>query len=145
MKSLWTYSVLTCSLLLFSLALEAHEAPAKVYIISPVNGETVESPVLVRFGLQGIGVAPAGVERQGTGHHHLLVNFKTLPEAGQPLGKDVKHFGGGQTEVLLELPPGKHSLQLIMGDHLHVPLEPSLVSEKIIIEVKDGSNAVPAP
>ncbi len=130
MKNLWI-----CSVLLLAITANAGETPAVVYIINPANGAVVESPVLVSFGLRGLGVAPAGVEREGTGHHHLLVNFDSLPSKGEPLGTNVKHFGGGQTETLLELPPGKHSLQLIMGDHLHIPLDPQLVSEKIIIEV----------
>lgn len=129
-------ALLILTSLLFVLPTGAAEAPASVYIISPSNDESVQSPFMVRFGLRGLGVAPAGVEREGTGHHHLLVNFDTLPDTDKPLGADVKHFGGGQTEVLLDLAPGKHSLQLIMGDHLHIPLDPLVVSKKIVIEVK---------
>jgi len=129
-------SLLILTSIFFSLAVGAEEAPATVYIISPADGEQIEGPVLVRFGLKGLGVAPAGVEHSGTGHHHLLINMDTLPALDQPLGKNVRHFGGGQTEALLDLPPGRHSLQLIMGDHLHIPLKPLLVSEKIYIEVK---------
>jgi len=107
---------------------------AQAYIISPENGAEVTSPVTVRFGLNGMGVAPAGIEREKTGHHHLLVDG-TLPDLSQPLGGDIKHFGGGQTEVQLELAPGSHTLQLIFGDFSHLPHNPPVVSEQITINV----------
>lgn len=112
---------------------------AKVYIISPKNGAKVKSPVTVVFGLKGLGVAPAGVEKPKTGHHHLLIDTD-LPgadELGDPLPADDhhKHFGGGQTETAIELQPGKHTLQLIMGDAGHVPHNPPLASQKIAITV----------
>jgi len=109
---------------------------ASVYIISPQQGETVTSPVLVRFGLKGMGVAPAGTDRDNTGHHHLIVDGKSLPNMTSPMGADVQHFGGGQTEALIELLPGEHTLQLILGDKYHVPHSPPLLSEKITINVK---------
>jgi hypothetical protein len=110
---------------------------ARAYIISPKDGETVSSPVTVRFGLRGIGVAPAGVEREHTGHHHLLINVQQLPDMDKPIPADDqhRHFGGGQTEVTLELPPGEHKLQLLLGDHFHVPHNPPVLSEPIIIKV----------
>lgn len=108
---------------------------AQLYIISPTNGETVTSPVTVKFGLKGMGVAPAGVEKKNTGHHHLIVNGD-LPPLDQPMGKGIKHFGGGQTETSVELVPGKHTLQLILGNHLHIPHNPPVISEKIEITVK---------
>ncbi len=113
---------------------------ARVYIISPAHGETVTSPVKVRFGLQGMGVAPAGVDKAATGHHHLLINVEALPPLDRPLPKDERHrhFGGGQTEVLLELPPGRHTLRLILGDKNHVPHDPPLISEPVTIEVAPG-------
>jgi hypothetical protein len=85
-----------------------------------------------------MGVAPAGIEFAGTGHHHLLVDVEELPPAGKPIPADATHlhFGKGQTETELSLPPGKHTLQLLLGDHLHVPQEPPLVSSKIAITVK---------
>jgi hypothetical protein len=111
---------------------------ARVYIISPADGETVSSPVTVQFGLGGMGVAPAGVEKPATGHHHLIVDAP-LPPADLPIPKDdhYRHFGVGQTEVVLELEPGDHTLQLVLGDHIHVPHDPPVVSEKITITVVD--------
>lgn len=111
---------------------------AAVYIISPANGATVGQDVTVRFGLRGMGVAPAGVNKEHTGHHHLLVDVKELPAAGQPIPKDDNHihFGGGQTETTLKLKPGTHTLQLELGDQNHVPFEPAMVSKKITIHVK---------
>ena len=111
---------------------------AEVYIISPANGATVGQEVIVRFGLKGMGVAPAGVSREHTGHHHLLVDVKELPAAGQPIPNDANHlhFGGGQTQTTLKLAPGTHTLQLELGDQNHVPFEPAVVSKKITIHVK---------
>lgn len=109
---------------------------AKVEILSPADGDTVEREFTVVFGLQGMGVAPAGVDVEGTGHHHLLVNQTELPEAGKPMGNPPLHFGGGQTQTTLTLEPGTHTLQLIMGDKFHVPHNPAVVSELITITVK---------
>lgn len=110
---------------------------AKLYIISPTNGESVSSPVTVRFGLTGMGVAPAGVEKEKTGHHHLLIDTP-LPAMDEPIGKDEKHrhFGGGQTEVTVELAAGSHTLQLLLGDWSHIPHNPPVMSEQITITVK---------
>lgn len=110
---------------------------AKVYIVEPKNGAVVQSPVKVVFGASAIGVAPAGVQKEATGHHHLLIDTG-LPPLDQPIPSDAKHrhFGGGQTEVVIELPPGEHSLQLLMADHAHVPHNPPIVSEPIRITVK---------
>jgi len=109
---------------------------AAAYIISPANGEVVTSPVKVVFGLSGMGVAPAGTEKKNTGHHHLLVNGKKLPAMDKHMGKEVTHFGGGQTETTLELAAGKHTLQLILGDKGHVPHQPPVVSAVVTIVVK---------
>lgn len=112
-------------------------AEAKLYIISPPNGETVASPVTVRFGLVGMGVAPAGVASPNTGHHHLIID-SPVPPFGAPLPKDDTHlhFGGGQTETSVALAPGTHTLQLVLADKDHVPHEPPLVSDAITITVK---------
>jgi hypothetical protein len=109
---------------------------AKLYIVSPLDGETVTSPFKVVFGLSGMGVAPAGTDKENTGHHHLMIDGGSLPDFSKPMGPEVKHFGGGQTETMLTLEPGTHTLQLILGDKNHVPHNPPLMSEKISITVK---------
>lgn len=110
---------------------------AEVYFISPRNGETVSNPVQVKFGLRGMGVAPAGVEKAGTGHHHVLVDLAQV-DVNAPLPADGahRHFGGGQTETSLELPPGTHTLQLMLGDQNHIPHHSPVMSERITITVK---------
>jgi hypothetical protein len=112
---------------------------ARIYFITPEAGQSVSSPVTVRFGLAGMGVAPAGVERSGTGHHHLVIDADP-PALDRPIPSDAhhRHFGGGQTEVSIELPPGEHTLQLVLADHLHVPHDPPVVSERISITVEDS-------
>jgi Domain of unknown function (DUF4399) len=112
-------------------------AAAEVYFISPKDGESVTTPVTVRFGLKGMGVAPAGVAFEGAGHHHLIVDAPT-PPLDAPVPADAKHlhFGKGQTETTLELKPGKHTLQLVVGDQLHIPHEPAVVSKVITVTVK---------
>jgi len=117
---------------------ETPSAPgADVYFISPRDGETVHNPVTVRFGLRGMGVAPAGVTQANTGHHHLLIDVAELPAPGQPVPADEqhRHFGGGQTETTLELSPGVHTLQLLLADQAHVPHQPPVVSQRITIQV----------
>jgi hypothetical protein len=113
-------------------------AGAEVYIISPKNGATVKSPVTVQFGLKGMGVAPAGVKFENTGHHHLLIDADVPADASAPLptSDNVRHFGKGQTEASIELKPGKHTLQLVLGDQNHTPHNPPVVSKKITITVK---------
>jgi len=115
----------------------ARPADAKLYIISPKDGEKVSNPVTVRFGLAGMGVAPAGVASPNTGHHHLLVDAP-VPPADAPIPKDDHHlhFGAGQTETKLDLAPGAHTLQLVLGDKDHFQFDPPLVSEKVAITVK---------
>jgi len=120
-----------------SLPRTASPAGARVYIISPKNGASIKGPVTVVFGLAGMGVAPAGIQMENTGHHHLLIDADMPKDAGVPLPAtdNIKHFGKGQTETTLTLPPGKHTLQLVLGDHLHIPFNPVVASEKITITV----------
>lgn len=108
----------------------------QLYFVTPSDGDTLKSPVVIRFGLKGMGVAPAGVEKAGTGHHHLIVDAE-LPPPGLPIpaGDHYRHFGKGQTEVTLDLEPGEHTLQLLLGDHFHIPHDPPLASERISITV----------
>ena len=92
----------------------------------------------VVFGLKGIGVAPAGVDRNDAGHHHLLVDTPLPADLGVPIANDEqhRHFGGGQTEVELTLAPGRHTLQMLLGDHLHIPHDPPIASSVVTIEVQ---------
>jgi len=110
---------------------------AELYFITPSNGDIVSSPVTVKFGLRNMGVAPAGVQVENTGHHHLLIDID-LPAMNQSVPKDNQHlhFGNGQTETELELAPGKHTLQLLLGDFSHIPHVPPLVSDKITVTVE---------
>lgn len=113
------------------------DADSKLYFISPVDGAEIQGPVRVLFGLRGMGVAPAGVNIPNTGHHHLLVNtMLSDPSAAIPADENHIHFGAGQTEAIVELPPGTHTLQLVLGDHLHRPHNPPVMSEVIRITVK---------
>jgi hypothetical protein len=120
-------------------AVEKSSSPEKamLYIISPLDGDTVSSPVKVIFGLNGMGVAPAGIKIKNTGHHHLLINLTQLPDINLPIPSDEhhRHFGKGQTEAFIELDKGEHTLQLILGDHMHIPHEPPIISKKIRIKV----------
>jgi len=119
-----------------AITLTSAPSHANAYIISPLDGATVSETFTIKFGLQGMGVSPAGFEKKNTGHHHLLINHKELPAFNQPMGGDVKHFGGGQTQTDITLAKGTHTLQLILGDHRHVPHNPAVVSKKVTITVK---------
>ena len=116
---------------------------ASVYIIQPKDCKTVKPKLKIIFGLKGMGVCPAGIitpegkSPEGTGHHHLLIDMDKLPPMDQPLAASdkLKHFGGGQTEAVIELKPGKHTLQLVFADFAHIPHDPPVVSEKISVTV----------
>ena len=114
-------------------------AGATVYFINLKDGDMLTSPFKVQFGLTGMGIAPAGIERPNTGHHHVLVDTRLSDaEAKAPLPADMRHlhFGGGQTEAMLTLPPGQHTLQLVLGDWSHIPFAPPIVSPVITVTVK---------
>ncbi len=124
-----------------AIALAETAAPpnAAVYFINLKDGDTVTSPFKVQFGLSGMGVAPAGVERANTGHHHLLIDVTlSAEELKQPIPGDAKHvhFGGGQSEAMVTLPPGRHTLQLVLGDWTHIPFNPPIMSPVITVTVK---------
>jgi hypothetical protein len=112
-------------------------AGAQVYIISPKDGAKVSGPVVVQFGLKGMGIAPAGVKFDNTGHHHLLIDTDVPANLAAPLPASDKivHFGKGQTESTVTLTPGKHTLQLLLGDASHIPHDPAVMSKKITITV----------
>lgn len=109
----------------------------ELYFIAPVDGATLTGPVTVKFGLKGMGVAPAGIQLANTGHHHLIIDAE-LPPLDKPIPADANHvhFGMGQTETTVTLAPGRHTLQLVLGDHLHIPHQPAVTSQKITITVK---------
>ena len=118
---------------------------AAVYIVNIEDGATVSTPVKVVFGLSGMGVAPAGTEKDNTGHHHLLIDRPPLGEGedgadelvyGIPSDENHIHFGGGQTETTIDLAPGKHTLQLVLGDMGHVPHDTAVTSDTITITVQ---------
>ena len=129
-----------------ALAGETPSAPgAKVYFVNLKDGDKVKGPVKVIFGLSGMGVAPAGIDKDGTGHHHVLIDRPVLGKGEDgaeefdlniPADENHKHFGKGQTEVTLELKPGKHTLQLVLGDKDHIPHNPPVTSDQITITVE---------
>ena len=113
-------------------------ADPKVYFINLEDGDRVESPFLIQFGLSGMGIAPAGTDRANTGHHHLLINVNDI-DLSKPIPSSSNHihFGGGQTESLVDLMPGNYSMQLVLGDMTHTPHNPPIISQRINITVID--------
>ena len=113
-------------------------ANPKVYFINLEEGDKIKSPFLIQFGLSGKGVAPAGVDRKNTGHHHLLINVESIDfNTSIPASDNHIHFGGGQTETVVDLLPGEYTLQLLLGDMYHVPHDPPVLSKKISLIVTD--------
>ena len=114
-------------------------AGATVYFINVKDGDMLTSPFKVQFGLTGMGIAPVGVQNERTGHHHLVIDTKLSDEElKRPIAADAKHvhFGGGQTETTVTLPPGSHTLQLVLGDWSHIPHNPPMMSPVITVTVK---------
>lgn len=146
MKNLLATFAILGILALPALAQDTPSNPdAKVYFANLQDGATVTSPVTIVFGLSGMGIAPAGTEKENTGHHHLLIDRPPLGEGedgadeliyGIPADEHHMHFGGGQTEVTLELTPGTHTLQLVLGDLSHVAHKAPVMSEVITITVE---------
>ena len=123
-----------------------HPSPpgARVYIVSPDNGSYVPTTFTVRFGLEKMGVAPAGVDKPNSGHHHLLIDAE-LPPLDKPIPNDENHlhFGAGQTEATVTLPRGRHTLQLLLGDASHVPHDPPVYSKVVVVYVGMSPPAPP--
>ena len=147
MKQLLTLALICLLSVSLPLKAEQSKAPedAKSYFVNLKDGDVVKSPVKIIFGLKGMGVAPAGVEKAHTGHHHIFLNRPPLGkgedgaeefEANIPADENHIHFGKGQTEITLDLKPGKHTLQLVLGDHNHIPHKPPVVSDVITITVQ---------
>jgi hypothetical protein len=118
---------------------------ALLYIISPEDGAVVKGPFWCRFGLRYMGVTHASDDFPNSGHHHLLIDVDEPLNPNEPIPHDKKHlhFGAGQTEALIDLPPGKHTLQLVLGDGKHLLFDPPLVSKKITITIKKPNNRAP--
>ncbi len=131
------FLLLTMSAIAADLPRSPAPAGVALYFIAPQNGAKVANPVTVRFGLKGMGVAPAGISMAATGHHHLLIDA-TVPPFDRPIPADDRHvhFGKGQTETVVTLTPGRHRLQLLLGDHLHLPHDPPVISAPITITVE---------
>jgi hypothetical protein len=134
--------LLSTALALLSGAVHAQGKPspqdALVYFVWPQNGAIIKGGFWCRFGLRNMGVTHAGDTFQNSGHHHLLIDVNEPPDPKEPIASDKSHlhFGAGQTEARIELPPGKHTLQLVLGDASHYPFSPPVISEKITITVK---------
>lgn len=134
-------TILALAVALTSMTATAQNTPApsgaRLYIIWPKDGQVINGGKLwLRMGMRDMGVAPAGIQTPNTGHHHVLIDTD-LPPPGERIPNDRNnlHFGNGQTEARIELPPGKHTLQLVLGDHAHFPFNPPLVSQKITVTV----------
>lgn len=133
LKTLFMVTMLS----VFPVFLQAGEETS-LYFITPQDGDVVSGEFTIKFGLRGMGVAPAGFQMPGTGHHHLLIDLDALPpmDASLPQTEQVRHFGAGQTETSLSLSPGTHTLQLLLGDYAHIPHDPPVISKKITITVE---------
>ncbi|MBU6960096.1 DUF4399 domain-containing protein [Pseudomonas sp. CVAP len=145
MKTFMSRAVLAGLMLSASMLASAADVPrtqapagAKAYIVSPADGATVDKTFKVRFAVEKISLAPAGDQTAHTGHHHLLIDVDTLPAENMPIPADANHlhFGKAQTETEVTLTPGKHTLQLELGDKNHVPFDPPILSKKITVTVK---------
>ncbi|MEM7757672.1 MAG: DUF4399 domain-containing protein [Cyanobacteria bacterium P01_A01_bin.40] len=140
------FCAIVCGLMLLFAPAEAiaatpvSHAPidAQAYIIEPADGATVPETFSVKFGLSGMELAPAGVDRDNTGHHHLLIDQPEISDltASLPATEQIRHFGKAQTETELTLEPGKHTLQLVLGNYAHVPHDNPVISQPITVEVK---------
>jgi hypothetical protein len=134
--------LLAAALASASCAVHAQGKPAPkealLYFIWPQNGATIKGGFWCRFGLRNMGITHAGDDYQNSGHHHLLVDVTEPLDPKEPIPQDKNHlhFGAGQTETRLELPPGKHTLQLVLGDAKHYLFDPPIMSEKITVNVR---------
>ncbi len=142
------FRALVCSsaILVATAALAQTQTPspqgAAVYVINLKDGDMVTSPFKVQFGLSGMGIAPVGVQNERTGHHHLVIDTKLSDEElKRPIAADAQHvhFGGGQTETTVTLPPGSHTLQLVLGDWSHIPHNPPVMSPVLTITVRSAA------
>lgn len=140
-------SIVLATLMMLPIAHAQTPSPegAEVYFVNIKDGDTVKSPFLVQFGLRGMGVAPAGIDKENTGHHHLFVDRPPLGKTDEgleeleysiPSDENHIHFGKGQTEAMVTLPAGKHTLQMVLGDMSHIPHDKPVASDVITVTVK---------
>ena len=134
------FKILFLALMFLPLCLIAGETPspegAKAYFIDLKDGDNVKSPVLIRFGLtEQMGIAPALADWPDTGHFHLIIDSKP-PNPNRPISNKHIHLHKGQTEAIVELKQGQHSLQIIMGDYSHMPHDPPVMSEQLTVNVE---------
>ena len=136
------FVMLFATLTLLSFAAHGQGKPAgkdaTLYFVWPQNGATIKGGFWCRFGLRGMGVTHAGDDFHNSGHHHLLIDVSEPLNPKEPIASDKSHlhFGSGQTETRIELAPGKHTLQLVLGDAKHYPFSPPIVSDKISVRIK---------
>lgn len=140
-KAYLSFVILALSLMATHVGAHSPPADARVFFIGIENGAVVKSPFKVKFGIEGFGITPAGTTgkiRHTAGHHHLLIDVDRQPDMDAPIPRDEHHlhFDKGETETLLDLPPGTHTLQLLLGDEAHEPQDPPLISKKITIKVE---------
>ena len=111
---------------------------AKVFIVEPKEGQVVKNPIIIIFGISNMTLSPAGIKKEYSGHHHLLIDVDELPDMSQPIPADKNHlhFGKGQSKTTINLEKGEHTLQLLLGDYIHVPHNKALISDKITIIVE---------
>src|SRR5262245_358890 len=134
--------LLSVVVLLLTAAAHAQERPAHkdayLYLVWPQDGTVIKGAFWARFGLRNMGVTHAGDDFENAGHHHLLIDVDAPLEPNEPIPQDKNHlhFGAGQTETRIELPPGKHTLQLVLGDAKHYPFSPPVIPKKITITVR---------
>lgn len=135
---IFIFTVLVTNVFGDELEISKSPADARAYFITPLDGQKLTRTFKVVFGLSGMGIAPAGVNRENTGHHHLLIDMDELPDTQKPLPptEKIRHFGGGQTETIITLEPGMHTLQLLLGNYAHIPHDQPVLSDQITVIVE---------
>ena len=138
MRKIWILVILV-TLNSIVLAQSESKENSRVFFIQPHNNAILQNPIEIKFGLENMNLVSAGVDEPFSGHHHLLINVDQIPNLNLPIPADSNHlhFGGGQSNTTLELPPGKYTLQLLFADHHHIPHSPPIISDKISITITE--------
>ena len=138
MRRIWILVILV-TLNSIVLAQSESKENSRVFFIQPHNNAILQNPIEIKFGLENMNLVAAGVDKPFSGHHHLLINVDQIPNLNLPIPADSNHlhFGGGQSNTTLELPPGKYTLQLLFADHHHIPHSPPIISDKISITITE--------